>query len=50
MTSDEREEIKRLRAGTKRSRGVNEVLKLATIFFAGERRPPEPLIVAFVDQ
>ncbi|MFD9053574.1 hypothetical protein [Streptomyces zaomyceticus] len=40
----------RLRAENKRLREVNEVLKLATIFFAGDLDPPKPLIVAFVDQ
>ncbi|MFF7234702.1 transposase [Streptomyces sioyaensis] len=39
VTSDEREELKRLRAENKRLREVNEVLKSATIFFAGELDP-----------
>ncbi|NEA17099.1 transposase [Streptomyces halstedii] len=39
VTSDEREELKRLRAESKRLREVNEVLKSATIFFAGELDP-----------
>ncbi|WP_435191737.1 transposase [Streptomyces sp. bgisy126] len=39
ITSDEREELKRLRAENKRLREVNEVLKSATIFFAGELDP-----------
>ncbi|WP_432089233.1 transposase [Streptomyces sp. bgisy095] len=39
MTSDEREELKRLRAENKRLHEVNEVLKSATIFFAGELDP-----------
>ncbi|MEV6565998.1 IS3 family transposase [Streptomyces kronopolitis] len=50
VTSNEREELKRLRAENKRLREVNEVLKSATIFFAGGTRPPKPLIVTFVDQ
>ena len=39
VTSDEREELKRLRAQNKRLREVNEVLKSATIFFAGDLDP-----------
>ncbi len=39
VTSDEREELKRLRAENKRLREVNEVLKSATIFFAGKLDP-----------
>ncbi|GAA1553523.1 hypothetical protein GCM10009731_04670 [Streptomyces globosus] len=39
VTSDEREELRRLRAENKRLREVNEVLKSATIFFAGELDP-----------
>lgn len=35
VTSDEREELRRLRAENKRLREVNEVLKSATILFAG---------------
>ncbi|MHB9849187.1 IS3 family transposase [Streptomyces krungchingensis] len=50
VTSDEREELKRLRAENKRLREVNEVLKSATIFFRGGTRPPKPPIVGFVDQ
>ncbi|MFE5826597.1 hypothetical protein ACFQ7B_33235 [Streptomyces erythrochromogenes] len=39
VTSDEREELKRLRAENKRLREVGEVLKSATILFAGELDP-----------
>ncbi|MGW6413323.1 transposase [Streptomyces vinaceus] len=39
VTSDEREELKRLRAENKRLREVNEVLKAATFFSAGEIAP-----------
>ncbi|KOG44795.1 transposase [Streptomyces virginiae] len=39
VTSHEREELKRLRAENKRLREVNDVLKSATIFFAGELNP-----------
>ncbi|MFE5681439.1 hypothetical protein ACFQ8K_41285 [Streptomyces erythrochromogenes] len=49
MTSDDREELRRLRAENKRLREVNEVLRSATVFFAGELAP-KPLIVAFADQ
>ncbi|ALE85884.1 transposase [Pseudonocardia sp. HH130629-09] len=39
VTSDDREELRRLRAENKRLREVNEVLKSATIFFVGELDP-----------
>jgi transposase-like protein len=39
VSTDEREELRRLRAENKRLREVNEVLKSATIFFAGELDP-----------
>ncbi|MFE5549714.1 transposase [Streptomyces sp. NPDC056534] len=39
VTSDEREELRRLRAENKRLREASEVLKSATIFFAGELDP-----------
>ncbi|MGW2681321.1 hypothetical protein [Streptomyces sp. NPDC001436] len=39
VSTDEREELRRLRAENKRLRDVNEVLKSATIFFAGELDP-----------
>ncbi|MEV7004001.1 transposase [Streptomyces sp. NPDC093982] len=39
VSTDEREEPRRLRAENKRLREVNEVLKSATIFFAGELDP-----------
>ncbi|MZE55897.1 transposase [Streptomyces sp. SID5770] len=39
VTSDEREELRRLRAENKRLREVNEVPKSATILFAGELDP-----------
>lgn len=39
VTSDDREELRRLRAENKRLREVNEVLRSATIFFAGELDP-----------
>ena len=39
VSTDEREELRRLRAENKRLREVNEILKSATIFFAGELHP-----------
>ncbi|MCX5233084.1 transposase [Streptomyces sp. NBC_00233] len=39
VSTDEREELRRLRAESRRLREVNEVLKSATIFFAGELAP-----------
>ncbi|MFB7867961.1 transposase [Streptomyces sp. NPDC056069] len=39
VTSDERDELKRLRAENKRLREVSEVLKSATVFFAEELDP-----------
>ncbi|MFE1411646.1 transposase [Streptomyces sp. NPDC058746] len=39
VSTDEREELRRLRAENKRLREVNEVLKSATISFAGELGP-----------
>ena len=38
-TSDESAEIKRLRAENKKLREDNEILKAATVFFAGELDP-----------
>ena len=38
-TSDENAEIKRLRAEVKKLREDNEILKAATVFFAGELDP-----------
>lgn len=39
VSTDERQELRRLRAENKRLREVKEVLKAATIFFAGELAP-----------
>src|SRR5258708_39134833 len=41
-TSEEREEIKRLRQGNLGRRRANEVLKAAPIFFAGQVDTPRP--------
>ncbi|MEU8942375.1 IS3 family transposase [Streptomyces goshikiensis] len=50
VSTDERQELRRLRAENKRLREVKEVLKAATNFLRGGARPPKPLIVAFTDQ
>ncbi|MEV6259074.1 IS3 family transposase [Nocardia sp. NPDC051929] len=50
VTSDERDELRRLRAENKRLREVNDILKSATNFLRGGTRPPKPLIAAFTDQ
>ena len=50
MTSEENEEIKRLKAENRRLREDVAILKAATIFFVGELDPPQPLIVAFIDE
>ena len=39
VTSDEQAEIKRLKAEVKKLREDNEILKAATVFFAGELDP-----------
>jgi transposase-like protein len=38
-TSDEQAELKRLKAENKRLREDNEILRAATVFFAGELDP-----------
>ena len=39
VTSDEQAEVKRLKAENRRLREDNEILKAATVFFAGELDP-----------
>jgi transposase len=39
VTTDERAELRRLRSENRRLRDVNEILRQATIFFAGELDP-----------
>ncbi|AXL11393.1 IS3 family transposase [Microbacterium foliorum] len=50
QTSEEHAEIRRLRAENKRLRDDVAVLKAATNFLRGGTRPPQPLIMAFIDQ
>ncbi|WP_341361322.1 IS3 family transposase [Georgenia sp. M64] len=50
ITSAENEEIRRLKAENRRLREDVAVLKAATNFLRGGARPPQPMIVAFIDQ
>ena len=49
VSSEELAEIKRLKAENRRLREDVEILRAATIFFAGESRPPKPLIMGFIE-
>jgi transposase-like protein len=49
-TSEELAEIKRLKAENRRLREDNEILKQASISFAGGTQPPQPMICGFIDQ
>jgi transposase len=42
LTSDEREEIRKLRRENFELRRANEILKAASVFFAGELDPHRP--------
>lgn len=42
LTSEEREELKSLRADNRELRRANEILKAASAFFAAELDPPRP--------
>ena len=42
LTSEEREEIRKLRREVFELRGANEILKAASVFFAGELDPYRP--------
>ena len=42
LTSQEREEIKKLRREVSQLRRANEILKAASVFFAGELDPDRP--------
>ncbi|WP_115324638.1 IS3 family transposase [Corynebacterium pilosum] len=50
VTTEENEEMARLRKENKRLREANEILKKATGFLRRGTRPPKPLIVDFIDQ
>ncbi|KAB1661365.1 IS3 family transposase [Pseudoclavibacter sp. CFCC 13796] len=49
QTSDELAEIKRLKTENKRLREDVAILKAATNFLRGGTRPPQPLMLAFID-
>ncbi|MEN4447388.1 IS3 family transposase [Mycobacterium sp. SM3041] len=49
VTTEENEEIKRLRAENRRLREDVAILKAATNFLRGGARPPQPVIFAFID-
>jgi transposase len=42
LTSEEREELGRLRSDNRELRRANEILKAASVFFAKELDPPRP--------
>ncbi len=42
LTTEEREELKRLRGEVRELRRANEILKSASVFFAKELDPPRP--------
>jgi transposase len=42
LTTEEREELKRLRGEVRDLRRANEILKSASVFFAKELDPPRP--------
>ncbi|QGF23409.1 IS3 family transposase [Raineyella fluvialis] len=50
VTSEETAEIRRLKAENKRLREDVAILKAATFFLRGGTRPPQPLIMGFIDQ
>lgn len=49
-TSEGAQEVKRPKAGNKRSHEVNEILRKASAFFVREARPPQRLIAGFIDR
>jgi hypothetical protein len=49
VSSTEHAEIKALKAQVRRLEEDNAILKAATVFFVGETRPPQPLIMGFID-
>jgi len=42
LTTEEREELRRLRSENRELRRANEILKAASVFFATELDPPRP--------
>ncbi|MEW1982067.1 IS3 family transposase [Citricoccus sp. NPDC079358] len=50
VTSEESAEVKRLKAENRRLREDNEILRRASNFLRGGARPPQPLIIAFIDE
>ncbi|MFW6598937.1 IS3 family transposase [Microlunatus sp. Y2014] len=49
LTSTENEEIKKLKAENRRLREDVAILRAATFFLRGGARPPQPLIMGFID-
>ncbi|HCG54645.1 IS3 family transposase [Brevibacterium sp.] len=49
-TSDDLVELRRLRSEVKRLREDNELLRKASNFLRGGARPPQPMIMGFIDQ
>ncbi|MEW6955434.1 IS3 family transposase [Trueperella pyogenes] len=50
ITREEHEEIKRLKREVAQLRRANEILKLASAFFASGTRPPREQMIAFIDE
>ncbi|MEV8136182.1 IS3 family transposase [Microbacterium aurantiacum] len=50
QTSEEHAEIRRLKAENRKLRDDVAILKAATNFLRGGTRPPQPLIIGFIDQ
>ncbi|MEV4902741.1 IS3 family transposase [Citricoccus sp. NPDC055426] len=50
VTSEESAEVKRLKTENRRLREDNEILRKASNFLRGGARPPQPLILAFIDE
>ena len=50
VSTDEAAEIKRLKAENRRLTEDLEIMRRASIFFAGELDPPQPVICEFIEQ